>query len=99
MPKGRRGGGINLDRKEEGSLRTWKETGTLLKLEGGRELKSDRLYLSFQIKGELFRWKLGVRGVHDDEKSDMYMDLFPGGIVCRNTSKISEMNVEEGKEK
>lgn len=28
--------------------------------------------------------------VHEEEESDTYMELFPGGGVWRNTSKISE---------
>lgn len=93
MPKGKRGGGINLDKKEDSCLQTWKESCILLKLEGSREFKSDSLYLSSQVKGKFLQWKLGVAGVHD-------MDLFPGGNIWRNVSRMNEkMNAEEGKEK
>lgn len=30
-----------------------------------------------------------VAGVHDGSESDVYMKLFPGGSIWRNTSKIT----------
>lgn len=33
--------------------------------------------------------------VRDDDKSDVYRELLPGGILKRNTSKITEKNDEQ----